>query len=105
MTPRKLLDLGTDAITDGSQEAFSLSAADFAGNSRPIVVIKGLAGVETCSLWIAAGDDWEEVDDGSGTQETFTATAAHQLFNGAAQYGLTKDATAGALEVWLHTGR
>lgn len=103
--PRKLLDLGTGAITDGNQESFSLSAADFPGNSRPTVVIKGIAGVETVSLWITAGDDWEEVDDGSGTQITFTATAAHHTFNGAAQFGLTKDATAGALEVWLHTGR
>lgn len=102
---RKIIDLGTGAITDGSQKAFTLSAADFAANSRPIVSIKGLATTETVSLWIEAGSDWVEVTDSSGTQIEFTATAPATAFNGAGKFGLTKTASAAALEVHLHTGR
>lgn len=102
---RKLLDLGTGAITDGNQVSFTLNASDFAGNSRPIVVVKGLAGSETISFWIAAGDDWEEVVDSSGTQVAFTPTYAADVFNGAGVFGVTKLASASALEVWLHSGR
>lgn len=102
---RKILDMGTGAITDGNQVSATISAADFPGGSRPTIAIKGIAGAETVDLWVSAGSEWVELVDSSKTQVQFTATYSADVLNSAVEIGFTKSATAGALEVWLHTGR
>jgi len=102
---KKILDLAAAEIADSSQTPFKLTSADFAGNALPVISVKGLGAGETVSLWIAAGDDWAQVTDSSGTQITFTNTQPAYAFVGVGSFGVTKTASTSALEVWLHTGR
>ena len=101
MAQRIIATAGTGAITDGNQVAISLRAKHFKGGGKPIISIEGLAGVETVSWWIQTNGDWEEIDDGSGTQVAYTASYASDTFNGPGVYGFTKDATAGTITVTL----
>lgn len=98
---KKVLDFTTAAVTDGNQESFVATAADFANGASPMVAIGGLAGAETADLYIEAGSDWAPL--GSGYQFVL-AKSAYPL-PGPGKYGLIKSITAGALEVWLHNGR
>lgn len=100
----KIINLGTGAITDGSQSAFTIPSA-FYKYGNPVIVIDGLAGTESVDLWKYVNSDWEEVTDSSGTQISFTATAADHSFTGGRQFGLTKSATAGALVVRIEDPR
>lgn len=100
----KKITLGTGAIADGSQEAFTIPSA-FYKYGNPVIVIDGLAGAETASLWKYVNGDYEEVTDSSGTQITFTATAAEHSFNGGRSFGLTKDVTAGSIVVRIEDPR
>lgn len=93
--------MGTGAVTDGNQVAFSLRAKHFKDGGKPIVSVEGLAGVETVSFWKYTNGDWEEIDDGSGTQVSFGVTYASDTFNGPGVYGMTKSASAGTLTVTL----
>lgn len=98
MAQRTVATAGTAAIADGSQVAFSLRQADFE-YGRPRVSVQGLAGAETVSWWAQTAGDWEEIDDGAGTQVSYTATYASDAFNSPGIYGFTKSATAGAIIV------
>ena len=104
MAQRTIATAGTAAIADGSQVAFSLQAKHFRGGKRPVISIEGIAGAETVSFWKYVNADWEELDDGSGTQVAFTATYASDVFNGPGTYGFTKDLTAGTITVTLDDG-
>jgi hypothetical protein len=101
MAQRIVATAGTGAIADGSQVAISLRAKHFKGGGKPIISIEGLAGAETVSWWKLTNGDWEEIDDGAGTQVAYTATYASDTFNGPGVYGFTKDATAGTITVCL----
>lgn len=92
------------AIVDPNQVAFSLQAKHFK-YGKPVISIEGLAAAETVSFWYWTNGDWEELDDGSGTQVAFTATYAADVFNGPGTYGYTKDLTAGAITVSLNDGK
>ncbi len=94
----------TAAITDGSQVPISIQSKHFRGGKKPVVSIEGLAGAETVSWWFQTNGDFEEVDDGTGTQVAFTATYATDIFNGPGIYGFTKDSTAGAITVSINDG-
>ena len=102
---RKLFELGTSAITVGNSVGFTLSSADFANNSKPTIAVGNLAGAESLSLWMRAGDFLVGVTDETGNQIEFTASNPTRTFNGVGNFALTKSATAGTVEVWLHTGR
>lgn len=102
---RLVASAGTGALTDGNQVAFSLTAKDFKNNMKPAISVKGLAGAETLSWWFLQGGDWEEIDDGEGTQIAFTATYSNDYFNSPGTYGFTKDATVSAIEVYINDGR
>lgn len=104
MAQRIIATSTTAAIADGSQVAFSLQSKHFRHGMKPIISIEGLAGAETVSFWKLVNGDWEEVDDGSGTQIAYTATYASDVFNGPGVYGYTKDVTAGAITVTLDDG-
>lgn len=104
MAQRVLATAGTGAITDGSQTPFSLRPAMFKYGS-PIVSIEGIAGVETVSFWVWTNGDWEELDDGSGTQVAFSATYAADVFNSPGLYGITKSATAGTITLSVNDPR
>lgn len=101
MAQRIIATAGTGAIADPNQVAISLRAKHFKGGGKPIISVEGLAGVETLSWWIQTNGDWEEIDDGSGTQVAYTATYASDTFNGPGVYGFTKSATAGSITVTL----
>ena len=107
----KVITLPTDAVTAGSQEdyAFTIPSA-FYKYGNPVIIIDGLAGTETVSLWkytSGSGEDavWTEVSDSSGTQIAFTATANDHSFNGGRQFGLTKTASAATLTLRLEDPR
>jgi hypothetical protein len=104
MSQRIIATSTTDAIADPNQVAFSLHAKHFK-YGKPVVSIEGIAGAETVSFWYWTNGDWEELDDGSGTQVAFTATYAADVFNGPGTYGYTKDATVGAITVSVDDGR
>lgn len=101
MAQRIIATAGTSAIADPNQVAISLRAKHFKNGAKPIISVEGLAGVETLSWWFQTNGDWEEIDDGSGTQVAYTATYASDTFNGPGVYGFTKDATAGSITVTL----
>jgi len=104
MAHRIIAESTTDAIADPNQVAFSLHAKHFNGGKKPVISVEGLAGVETMSFWKWVNGDWEELDDGSGTQVAFTATYASDVFNGPGTFGYTKDATAAATTLTLDDG-
>ena len=101
MAQRIVATAGTDAIADPNQIAISLRSKHFRHGGKPLISIEGLAGAETVSWWKLVNGDWEEIDDGSGTQVAYTATYASDTFNGPGVYGFTKDATAGTITVCL----
>ena len=104
MAQRTIATSATGAIADGSQVAFSLQAKHFRNGKNPVISVEGIAGVETVSFWYWTNGDWEELDDGSGTQVAFTASYAADIFNGPGTYGYTKSATAAAITVSLDDG-
>jgi len=104
MAQRIVATAGTAEITDGSQVEFSLQAKHFRGGKRPVISVEGLVAAETVTWWFFTNGDFEEVDDGSGTQVSFTATHASDLFNGPGTYGFTKSVTVGAIVVTLNDG-
>ena len=105
MSQRILATSVAAAIVDPNQIAFSLHEKLFRGGRKPLISVEGLAAAETLSFWILTNGDWEEVDDGSGTQVAFTATYAADTFNAAGTYGYTKDLTAGAITLSVDDGR
>lgn len=104
MAHRVIATSSTGAIADGSQVAFSLQAKHFRNGQRPVIAVEGLATTETISFWKYVNGDWEELDDGSGTQVSFTTSYAADVFNGPGTYGYTKSATAGAITLTLDDG-
>jgi hypothetical protein len=104
MAQRTVATSTTAAIADPNQVPFTLRAIDFK-HGRPRVSVEGIAGAETVSWWVFTNGDWEELDDGAGTQVAFTATYASATFNSPGTYGYTKDATVGAITVTVDNGR
>jgi hypothetical protein len=104
MAQRVIANAGTGAVNDGSQVAFSLQAKHFRHGMKPIISIEGIAGAETVPFWFWTNGDWEELDDGTGSQTTYTATYAADVFNGPGTFGFTKSATVGAIVVSLDDG-
>jgi hypothetical protein len=103
MAQRPIATSVAAAIVDPNQVPFSLHAKHFR-NGKPVISIEGLVAAETVSFWYWTNGDWEELDDGSGTQVSFTATYAVDVFNGPGTYGYTKSLTAGAIVVSLDDG-
>jgi hypothetical protein len=101
MAQRIIATAAAAAIVDPNQVAISLRAKHFKGGGKPVISIEGLAGAETVSWWKLANGDWEEIDDGAGTQVAYTATYASDTFNGPGVYGFTKDITVGSITVTL----
>jgi hypothetical protein len=104
MAQRILATASTGAVADPNQVAFSLRPSYFKYGPA-IVSVEGLANAETLSFWVWTNGDWEELDDGSGTQVAFTATYAADVFNGPGVYGFTKDVTAGAVTLSVNDAR
>ena len=104
MAQRQLATSPAAAIADPNQIAFSLHSKHFRGGKRPLISVEGIAGAETVSFWVFTNGDWEELDDGSGTQVAFTATYAADTFNAPGTYGYTKSATVGAIVLSLDDG-
>ncbi len=104
MAQRTIATSGTGAITDGSQVAFSIQAKHFRGGKKPIISVEGLAGVETISFWHWTNGDWEEIDNGNGTQVSFTVSYATDIFDGPGTFGYTKTSTAGTITITLNDG-
>ena len=102
---RTVATLGTSAISDGSQVAFSVRGIDFRfGN--PVIGVEGLASSENVYLWKLVNGDWEEVSPDAGdTQTTFTPSYAADVVNGPGTYGFTKDVTAGTITITIDNGR
>jgi hypothetical protein len=67
MAQRTVATSTTAAIADPNQVPFTLRAIDFK-HGRPRVSVEGIAGAETVSWWVFTNGDWEELDDGAGTQ-------------------------------------
>jgi hypothetical protein len=104
MAQRQLATSSTAQIDNPDQIAFSIRSVHFRDGKKPVISVEGLAGAETLSFWYQTNDDWEELDDGSGTQVAYTATYAADTFNGPGVYGYTKDATVGAIVLSLDDG-
>ena len=104
MAQRIVATAGTDAILVAETVPFTLQNKHFRNGQKPIVAIEGLAGAETASFYYFVNGDWEELDDGSGTQVSFTATYAADTFNGPGTFGFIKDATVGAINVTINDG-
>ena len=104
MAQRTIATSVAAAIVDPNQVAFSLQAKHFRNGKKPVIAVEGLAGAETLSFWYWTNGDWEELDDGNGTQIAYTATYAADVFNGPGTYGYTKDLTAGAIVLTLDDG-
>ena len=102
---RKLATSDTDAIVDGDQIAFSLHPKLFEGGKSPLVSVEGLATTETVSFYVYVGATWEELANSTGTHQVFTATRAADTFNTPGVYGYIKDATAGAINLYVTDAR
>lgn len=100
----KTITLGTDAVTDGNQVAFTIPAA-MRRAGHPVVSVEGLGAAETVSFWKLVNGDWEEVVDATGAQVTFTNTYASDAFVGGRTFGVTKTATSGALALVIEDPR
>lgn len=98
MTQRVIYTGTTSA--EATKQEFTLQGSDFK-YGRPIISVDGLAGAETLSLWKKVGDNWVPVSDSAGTQTAFTATYCSDVINGPGTFGITKDATAGAIVVYV----
>ena len=102
MSRRAVGGMTTDAVATNSQLEFNITESDVQ-DGLPAIWITGLAGVEEAYLWMKVGVTtpiWVEVEDSSG-QATFSTTRKHFTINTAGHFGITKDATAGALVVSL----
>ena len=104
MAQRVKAVMGTPAIVGGAQATFTLKSQDFK-YGKPVVSIQGLATTETASFWYMTNGVFEELDDGTGTQVSFTATYAADVFNGPGTYGVTKDVTAAICTLSVDDGR
>lgn len=92
--------MGTSAATDGNQVGiFTVQAKHFNKGMKPTITIDGLAGSETCDLYIYAGGDWKV----EGTQ--FAVDTETKVMNGPGEFGFVKSSTAASLEVRLNDGR
>jgi hypothetical protein len=104
MAQRTIATSVAAAIVDPDQVAFSLHAKHFRSGKKPVISVEGLVAAETISFWFWTNGDWEELDDGSGTQVSYTATYAADVFNGPGTYGYTKDETVSAITLSLDDG-
>jgi len=104
MAQRLVAAASTSAVADGSQIKFTLNTADFK-YGLPTVAIEGLAGAETVDFWLWVGAEWVEVATSSGTQVQFVPAYRADVFNSVGTYGITKSATAGAISVYVNSGR
>jgi len=104
MEQRTLATAGTGAIADPNQIAFTLRPQFFTYGPA-LVSVEGLAGTESVSFWVYTNGDWEELDDGSGTQVAFTESYAADVFNAPGVFGITKTATAGSITLSVNDPR
>ena len=103
MAQRKVAASTTAAIVAPNQVPFLLNARDFK-YGKPVVSVSGLAGVETISFYIKAGTTWVPVAASDGTIVSFTVSYPADAFNGPGEYGYIKDATAGAIALYVDSG-
>lgn len=103
MAQRKVAASTTAAIVAPNQVPFLLNARDFK-YGKPVVSVTGLATSETITFYIKAGTTWLAVADSAGTPISFTATYQSDIFNGPGEYGYIKDATAGAIALYVDSG-
>lgn len=110
MAQRIKATLGTAAITGGNQVAFTIPSRAFRNQSRVHLMAEGLAGAEVITLWALAGAEWVEltVDRGTGTgagaQAILDAGNPLMEISAPGTYGVTKSATAGAVNIILEDG-
>lgn len=71
---------------------------DAADKASVVVCAFGLAGSETCSVFVRdeVGAVWRPVYNSAGVAMTLTATSPDAVLEGGPRYGFTKSATVGA---------
>lgn len=104
MAQRDVATMTTSSAADGSEVGnFTLKAEDFEfGN--PVVSVSGLAGAETASLRFRNGSAFVNANDSSGTIIGFAVDAEAVAITSPGEYAFIKDATAGALTVYVTSG-
>lgn len=64
-----------------------------------MLVAFGLAGAESCTVYVSAGGVWVPLTDRAGVAVTLTVAAPSVALEGGPVYGVTKSATVGAAGV------
>jgi hypothetical protein len=97
--------MGTAAITDTNQAGnFTVKRKHFKNNMLPSIMVGGIAGAETVSLYYLVGAVWEPATDSSGTAIVYTADDNIDAVSSPGEYGFIKDLTAGAITIYLEDG-
>jgi hypothetical protein len=108
MAQRLVAVAGTGSLADGSQVPFSVHSKNFRDNAQPVLSIDGLAGSEKVYLWKEVGGArWVKVTDTSGGQIQLAPTGGDgetHVLAGPGIFGITKDSTAGAVNVYIDDG-
>lgn len=63
MTQKTLAKLGTSAEATPGVVKFNIDAAMFRYGSKPSIMLQGLTGTETATLYVADGAGWTQVFD------------------------------------------
>lgn len=71
------------------------------GHYGVVIAADNLAGAEEVDIYVRVNNSWIlYTDEATGTAIKLTATSAHKTVRGGPEYGILKDATAGACGVF-----